>query len=487
MRYAEEMRLCVLVLVLVPLVAHAKPGPVAPKPAPERRYTFHAVASRPNVWMAAKEVPRAIFALGMGLPRDYAWCFAREYLRLGRTPHSVEVNADGFYNAFDYDDALPKEGWFATTVEGAPSPFTAGRQLVRVAVRGPAPTRAARPKLGISFIVPTDGGGDDPRRFGLVKQMMKSVLDALQPDDTVQLTTGAGLSLAPTPVRDRKAILAVIDALKATHQQRCAGTGGRPDEDVSRCPRPEPPALGASLSIWVNIGTATGMHKDFFVAGVPITAKNFDDYLAQTSGAVFDSYRIIGNLDDAHRALARELPEMIEQRGQNLRVEIAFDPAVVRSYRLLGFNHGDGVQADDFADGRLYLGAFGAGFALSALYEVELAGPGDRLGTVTVRAEKLGGGEPKQSATALTRAALRPTLAAASADFRFATAAAGAGDVFAGPACQPGGPAICSSTPSVLRYNLPAALALARGAVAGKPDRKDFVRLISAAPGARGK
>src|SRR4051794_5886388 len=103
---------------------------------------------------------------------------------------------------------------------------------------------------------------------------------------------------------------------------------------------------------------------------------------------------------------------------------IALDRPAVHSYRLLGYeNRVAGAQLDAAIDA----GAFGGGYTLSALYEVDIRG-GERLGQVQARATALGSGPGLVAALEIGKADIHPTLAAASADFRFAAAAAAVAD-----------------------------------------------------------
>jgi Ca-activated chloride channel homolog len=159
-------------------------------------------------------------------------------------------------------------------------------------------------------------------------------------------------------------------------------------------------------------------------------------------------YAYIDDIQEARKALVREVAGTLHTLAKDVKIQVEFNPARVRSYRLLGYENRALADAD-FNDDRKDAGELGAGHSVTALYEVELTdGPtiasasgidemryttpvslrrGDRdrdeeLAHVKVRWQPpLGGRSTLRSWT------VRDSYAAPSADFTFAASVAGFG------------------------------------------------------------
>ena len=131
------------------------------------------------------------------------------------------------------------------------------------------------------------------------------------------------------------------------------------------------------------------------------------------------------------------------------------------------------IADKDFRDDKVDAGEIGAGHSVTALYEVELTGAQAPLGTVRIRAKAPNGTEAAEQAFPFERALLRPTLDAASTDFRFALAVAATADVLRG-------------SPDSQGWNLATVQKLAEGSVDGLEDRREFTKLLTRARGLLG-
>ncbi|MGS3045136.1 vWA domain-containing protein, partial [Escherichia coli] len=87
-----------------------------------------------------------------------------------------------------------------------PSPWAAGRLIVRVGVRGYDLTRTTRPRANLVFLVDTSGSMMESNKLPLVKQSLTLLLDSLGENDRVAIVAYAGQAgtvLEPTPASDR--------------------------------------------------------------------------------------------------------------------------------------------------------------------------------------------------------------------------------------------------------------------------------------------
>jgi Ca-activated chloride channel family protein len=127
------------------------------------------------------------------------------------------------------------------------------------------------------------------------------------------------------------------------------------------------------------------------------------------------------------------------------------------------------VADNDFRNDKVDAGEIGASHNVTAVYEVELTGDTkEALATVRVRAKAPNGTEAAEQAFPFQRSLLRPSLEAASPDFRFALAVAATGDIL-------------RNNPAAEGWSLATAQKLAEGAASGDADRTEFVRLVGQA------
>jgi Ca-activated chloride channel family protein len=114
-------------------------------------------------------------------------------------------------NYFPYDYAAPRSAAqpFSTNVAVFPSPWSPGRKLVRIGIKGYAVQRATRPRANLVFLIDTSGSMNEPNKLPLVKQSL-ACCSTSSTRDTVAIVTyagSAGTALEPTPASQKAKIL----------------------------------------------------------------------------------------------------------------------------------------------------------------------------------------------------------------------------------------------------------------------------------------
>ncbi|AKJ03499.1 Ca-activated chloride channel family protein [Archangium gephyra] len=417
-----------------------------------------------------------------------SYAVSRRYLTQGALPPHAAVRVEEFVNYFKYRYTPPEQGAFTVHLEGAPSPFNANRQFVRVGVQGKVVSRSQRKPAHLVFLVDTSGSMSQPDKLPLAKEAMKLAVKNLNENDTVALVTYAGSTrdvLSPTPATNLEAIYKAIDTLESgggtamgsgmqmAYKHAVKKASGNAvsrvvvltDGDAN---------IGPNVSADAMLNSIQGFVKE----GVTLSAIGFgmgnyrDDLMEKLADKGNGNCFYIDSYKEAKKVFETQLTGTLEVIAKDVKIQVEFDPKVVSRYRLVGYENRD-IADKDFRDDKVDAGEIGAGHSVTAVYEVELTGEKAPLGTVRIRAKAPNGTEAAEQAFPFEQKMMRATLDGASPDFRFALAVAATADVLRG-------------SPSAQGWNLATMQKLAEGAIDGQADREEFAKLVVRARGLLG-
>jgi Ca-activated chloride channel family protein len=123
---------------------------------------------------------------------------------------------------------------------------------------------------------------------------------------------------------------------------------------------------------------------------------NYNDVLMEQLADHGDGfYAYVDTITEAKRLFVYELPSTLQVIARDARIQVEFNPGVVRSYRLIGYENRD-MADEEFRDDDVDAGEIGLGHSVTALYEIKLweeASSTDPAITVYVRYENPDTGE----------------------------------------------------------------------------------------------
>ena len=314
-----------------------------------------------------------------------SYSVARRWLDEGTLPPRESVRPEEWINAFDYDYDAPRNG-LELTVDGGPSPFDDDHVLVRVGVQGEIVDDRDRGPAALTFVIDTSGSMDRDDRLGLVKESLSILVDELDDADTVAIVTyddNSGVVLQPTSVRDRDEILEAIDRLRpggSTNLEAGLRQGYALADDAFRRDGINRVVL-ASDGV-ANVGVTdpdelARMIRDDADRGINLVTVgfgmgNFNDVTMEQLADQGDGfYAYVDTEDEAERLFEDELTSTLLTIAKDAKIQVVFDPEIVDSYRLIGFEN-RGVLDRDFRNDDIDAGELGAGHQVTAIYEVEL-------------------------------------------------------------------------------------------------------------------
>lgn len=360
---------------------------VAPPYHDQGRDKFTSVAE--NAFKLASDEPVSTFSIDVDTA-SYAW--VRASLNGNTLPQPASVRTEEMINYFPYDYAVPSrtDQPFSTNVSVMPSPWSPGRKLVRIGIKGYSVHRATRPRANLVFLIDTSGSMQEPNKLPLVKQSLEMLVDELDPRDTVAIVTYAGYAgtaLEPTPAGQKAKIRAVIDGLGAGGST--AGAEGI--RQAYALDEANLDANGVNRVILAtdgdfNVGITNQDElkgyierergKGVFLSVLGYGMGNYNDALMQTlaqNGNGVAAY--IDTLAEARKTLVEEASSTLFPIAKDVKIQVEFNPATVSEYRLIGYETRL-LNRDDFNNDKVDAGDVGSGQSVTALYEVvPMGGP----------------------------------------------------------------------------------------------------------------
>ena len=363
-----------------PAVAGRFPQRAPPDHHP-RRANLTSVAG--NAFKVAREEPVSTFSIDVDTA-SYSW--VRASLNQNVLPQPAAVRTEEMVNYFPYDYAAPASTAqpFSTNVAVMPSPWSPGRELVRIGIRGYDIHRATRPRANLVFLIDTSGSMQEPNKLPLVKQSLAMLVNQLGPNDRVAIVTyagSAGTALEPTPASQKQKILSVIDQLGAggstagaegIRQAYNLAEANLDPEGVNRV------ILATDGDFNVGITNQDELKgyierergKGVFLSVLGYGMGNYNDALMQAlaqNGNGAAAY--VDTLSEARKILVDEASSTLFPIAKDVKIQVEFNPAAVSEYRLIGYETRM-LNRDDFDNDKVDAGDVGSGQTVTALYEV---------------------------------------------------------------------------------------------------------------------
>lgn len=416
-----------------------------------------------NPFKIAREEPVSTFSIDVDTA-SYSW--VRASLNQNVLPQPASVRTEEMVNYFKYDYAPPRTTAqpFSTNVAVFPSPWSEGRKLVRIGIKGYTVQRSTRPRANLVFLIDTSGSMQEPNKLPLVQKSLNMLLDELDERDTVAIVTyagSAGTALEPTPVSQRARISAVIDSLGAGGST--AGAEGIRQAYELAKENYDPKGVNRVILATdgdFNVGITDQNElkgfierertKGVFLSVLGYGMGNYNDALMQTlaqNGNGTAAY--IDTAAEARKTLVEEAGSTLFPIAKDVKIQVEFNPAAVAEYRLIGYET-RALNREDFDNDKVDAGDVGSGQTVTALYEVvPVGGPrtmsdlrygarlplqprSNELGFVKIRYKLPKSDTSRLISTPIDQRYEVRSFAAAPADARFAAAVAGFAELLRG-------------------------------------------------------
>lgn len=320
----------------------------------------------------------------------------RRFIRNGQRPPKDAVRIEEMINYFSYDYPDPDgEHPFSTVLEVGQAPWNSNHQLLHVGLRGAAIDLVGRPASNLVFLLDVSGSMSSPEKLPLLKKAFSMLVRELDENDRVSIVVyagAAGLVLPPTPGDREEEILEALGRLQAGGSTAGAAgiqlayqTAGEQfiEGGINRVILATDGDFNVGVSSDAALVRMIEARRD---EGTFLTVLGFgtgnlkDSRMEQIADQGNGNYYYIDGELEARKVLVNELGGTLHTIAKDVKLQVEFNPALVASYRLIGYENRL-LAAEDFNDDEKDAGELGAGHTVTALYEVVPVGADESAGS----------------------------------------------------------------------------------------------------------
>jgi len=314
-----------------------------------------------------------------------AYANVRRFLENNQLPPPDAVRIEEMINYFTYSYPQPtSDEPFSVNLELANCPWNSGHQLISIGLKGKEIEVKDLPASNLVFLIDVSGSMSDPNKLPLLKQSFKILIEKLRPADRVAMVVyagAAGLVLPSTSCDEKDEIIKAFDKLEAGGST-AGGEGIKLAYKIAK----ENFIDGGNNRIVLatdgdfNIGESSDAAMERLIEkkreeGIFLTVLGFgmgnykDSKMEKLSNSGNGNYAYIDNILEAKKTLGKEFFGTIYTIAKDVKLQIEFNPAKVKAYRLIGYENRM-LNKEDFNDDKKDAGDIGAGHTVTALYEI---------------------------------------------------------------------------------------------------------------------
>ena len=313
----------------------------------------------------------------------------RRFLTSGRRPPRDSVRIEELVNYFQYNYPQPKgDDPFSVNMELATCPWDETHKLLRVGLKGKEIHVKERPATNVVYLIDVSGSMTSNDKLPLLKRGFQMMTQQLGENDRVSIVTyagNAGVVLEPTTGDNTDTITDAIEKLSpggSTHGSAGIELAYKLAQQNFITDGVNKVILATDGDLNVGItddNSLVKLIKQKASEGVFLTVLGFgtgnlqDGKLEKLADNGNGHYAYIDSNREAHRVLVQQLSGSLVTIAKDVKIQIEFNPAEVKSYRLVGYENRM-LATKDFDDDRKDAGEIGAGHTVTAIYEIEPTG-----------------------------------------------------------------------------------------------------------------
>lgn len=334
-----------------------------------------------NEYADASKFPNTGFALNVN---KASYSNIRRFLNTQSTVPPDAVRTEELLNYFNIHYHEPENGQvFSIQSQLSSCPWSERKQLLYLNVTAKKLDLERFPAGNFVFLIDNSGSMDMPNRLPLLKAAFQLLVRNLREKDTVSIVTyGGGVSiwLKPTSGGDKEKILKSIEELEAG--------GDTPGESglMTAYKLAESSFIkGGNNRVILatdgdfNVGNFSEKALEDLITkekqtGVYLTCLgvgmgNYKDSKLETLAKRGNgNFAYLDDIHEAEKVLVKELTQTFFAVADDVFMNVRFNPALVKQYRLIGFDNKKDAVAD--STGELEGGEIGSGSSVMAVFEI---------------------------------------------------------------------------------------------------------------------
>lgn len=339
-----------------------------------------------NKFMLASGNPLSTFSIDVDAA---SYSNVRRMLQDGQLPPAGAVRIEEMVNYFKYEYSQPvNDQPFAIHTEIAQAPWNNKHKLVLIGLQGRKVPMEKLPASNLVFLIDVSGSMSGEGRLDLVKSSLKLLTDQLREKDKVSIVVyagAAGMVLKPTTGDHKLTIRDAIDNLEAGGST-AGGEGLRLAYKAAR----ENFVEGGNNRVILctdgdfNVGESSDDAMERLIekertSGVFLTVLGYgmgnykDNKMQKLADKGNGNHAYIDGISEASKVLVNEFGGTLFTIAKDVKLQVEFNPAKVRGYRLIGYENRM-LAKEDFNDDLKDAGELGSGHTVTALYEIIPAG-----------------------------------------------------------------------------------------------------------------
>ena len=334
-----------------------------------------------NNFIKAEKFPSTAFSVRAD---KASYTNIRRFINQKSTVPADAVRIDEMLNYFNLNYKEPGENKiFNIESQLTSCPWNAGRQILFINVSAKKLNFDSVPPGNFVFLIDVSGSMDLPNRLPLLKASFQSLVKNLRNKDTISIVTyggSVGTWLPPTSGAEKQKIIKAIEELNAA--------GDTPGEAALRA------AYKLAKSSFINggnnriilatdgdfnVGQSTEKELEELItkekqAGIYLTCLGVgmgnykDSKIEALAKRGNGNFAYLDDIKEGEKILVKELTQTLYTVANDVTMHVAFNPAMIKEYRLIGYDNKKNAITD--SAGILEGGEIGSGSGITAIFEI---------------------------------------------------------------------------------------------------------------------
>ena len=318
-----------------------------------------------------------------------SYSIMRRYINDGMKPPTSSVRVEEMINYFKYNYNYPKGNEpISTIIDISDNPWNNNSKIIRIGLQTKKIETQKLPASNFVFLIDVSGSMSDLDKLPLAVSTLAAFVKTLRADDRIAIVTYAGstrVALPSTSLKDQQKILNVLK-----HLQSGGSTAGAAGIELAYAEAEKGFVKEGNNRIILvtdgdfNVGLSsvdalTELIKTKRDNGIYISVLGFgkgnikDDRMEAIADNGNGNYGYIDSFKEGYKILMKEFASNMFTVAKDVKIQVEFNPALVESYRLIGYENRH-LNDEDFNNDKKDAGEMGADQQVTALYEVYLKG-----------------------------------------------------------------------------------------------------------------